>query len=401
MSATRVEKIKQWFRDRISIPLGVTIGISVLPVVLIGLFYALQNSRPAMDWATNYISAPIRGVFALISSIYPFAVMEVVATFAGVFFIYYVVRSIRVTSRRRGRFKLLCKRFLPVLIIICYVWAMFSWLWLVGYRSTGFAERYGFSNDGVYREDLFAVTQMFAERANELSEQMERDENGRYIADRRQMFADSVYVFDNIAEEFPSLQGRIFQPKSMLYSWLMSITGYSGMYFALTGEAMINTQMPGALMPHTVAHEHAHQLGIFAEEEANFVAILAGISSDNPAFQYAAYMAGLTRLLNALWESDDPTVSGPSEEWQLIMNNLSEYVHIDWQESSEFWATRTVANTGINFLDRFLTGVAETASDVVDAIYDGFLVAQGQELGLRSYGAFVDMLVEHYAPRVR
>ncbi|MCL2426458.1 MAG: DUF3810 domain-containing protein [Oscillospiraceae bacterium] len=401
MSVSRIEKIRSWFRENIRIPIGVTIGICIAPVILIGLFYALRSSRPVMDWATAYISAPIRGFFALLSSIYPFAVMEVVATFAGVFFIYYIVRSIRVTARRRGRWKLLGKRLLPVLVIICYIWAMFAWLWLVGYHATGFAERYEFSNDGVYREDLFAVTQMFADRASELAEQMERDENGRYIADRRQMFADSVYVFDNIAEEFPSLEGRLFVPKSMLYSWLMSITGYSGMYFALTGEAMINTQMPGAMMPHTVAHEHAHQLGIFAEDEANLVAILAGVSSDNPAFQYAAYMAGLTRLLNALWESDDPTVDGPSEEWQTVMDGLSEYIHIDWQESREFWATRTTANTGVNFLDRFLTSVAETASDVVDTIYEGFLVAQGQELGLRSYGAFVDMLVEYFAPRLR
>jgi len=353
-----------------------------------------------MDWAVTYISAPLRYVFALLSSIYPFAVIEVIATAAVIFIIYHIISSIRVTARRRNRFKLLCKRIIPVLVIICYAWAMVAWLWLVGYRATGFAERYEFSNDGVSRDDLFRVTQMFAERANELAELMERDEDGHYIADRRQMFADSVYVFDNISEEFPSLEGRLFVPKPMLYSWFMSITGYSGMYVALSGEAMINIQIPGASMPFTVAHEHAHHLGIFAEDEANLVAVLATVSSDNPVFQYAGYLAGLNSLLNALWHNEDPAISGPSPEWQTIMNSLSEYVLIDRRDHSEFWANTTTADTGIGFLDRILTGVAETASDVVDAIYDGFLIAQGQELGLRSYGAFVDMLVEYFAPRL-
>ena len=401
MSLTRREKIKEWFRKHVRIPLGVTIGVCVLPVVLIGLFYAFRPVRSVMDWAVAYISAPIRYLFALLSSIYPFAVMEILIALAVIFVIYYIVRSIRVTSRRRGRWKLLGKRLLPIVVAIFYAWAMFAWLWLSGYHATGFAERYGFTDEGISRDDLFAVTQMFAERANELAPQMERDEDGHHIVDRRQMFADSIYIFENIQEEFPSLEGRLFTPKPMLFSWLMSITGYSGMYFALTGEAMINVQMPGTFMPNTVAHEHAHQLGIFAEDEANFVGFLAGITSDNPVFQYSGYMAGLNRLLNALWESENPNESGPSEEWQIVMDSLSEYVRIDRRENAEFWATRTTANTGIGFLDRFLTGVAETTSNVVDAIYDNFLIAQGQELGLRSYGASVDLLVQYFAPRLR
>jgi len=396
MSLTKREQIKKWFRDHVRIPLGVTIAICVLPVIITALFYALRSSQETMDWVVHYVSAPIRSFLGLLSSIYPFAVMEILCTAAVIFFIYYIVKSIRDTSRRREKWKLLGKRLLPVLVVACYIWGLFCWLWSSGYHATGFAERYDFSDEGIAREDLFIVALYFAEKANELSDLVERDDDGRYIEDRRLMFSESTNIYRNISREFPSLQGKLYAPKSMLYSWLMSITGYSGMYFALTGEAMINTHPPGVYMPFTVAHEHAHQLSVFAEDEANFVGIAACVTSDNPTFEYAGYMAGLNYLLNALMRSDDSFSNVPSEEWLTVLSSLSLHVHMDRYENSQFWATRTTANTGVVFLDRVLTTVAETTNDAVNTIYDGFLKSQNQELGIRSYGACVDLLVEHF-----
>jgi len=159
---------------------------------------------------------------------------------------------------------------------------------------------------------------------------------------------------------------------------------------------MINTQPPVTFMPATVAHEHAHQLGVFAEDEANFVGILASVKSENPVFMYAGYMSGLSYLLNALSWPDNWFSSGPGEEWFIVSDSLSENVLRDREENFMFWSTRTTSNTGVNFIDNILTTVAETTSDAVNTIYDGFLKSQNQELGIRSYGACVDLLVEYF-----
>jgi len=396
MDLNGTEKKKSWFRKDIKIPIGVIIAICVFPVFITALFYALRPVRGVMDWVVTYISSPVKSFLGLLSSVYPFTVMEVACTAAVIFLIYYIVKVFRDSWRRREKWKLLGKRFLPILVIACYIWGLFCWLWNAGYYSTGFAERYGFSDEGIAYEDLTAVTRLFAEKANELSYLVERDDEGFYISDRRQMFDDSVYVYRNISQEFPSLNGRLYAPKSMMYSWLMSITGYSGMYFALTGEAMINTHPPGTFMPATVAHEHAHQLGVYAEDEASFVGILACITSENIVFEYAGYMSGLSYLLNAIMWSANPFASGPSDEWVEIMDSLSENVHRDRYENSIFWATRTTTNTGIAFVDRVLTTVAETANEAVNTVYDGFLRSQNQELGIKSYGACVDLLVQYF-----
>jgi len=400
MSLTRTEKIKEWFQTRFRIPLGVTITICVLPVVITALFYALRSTRGVMDWAVTYISMPVRSFLGLLSSVYPFSIMEIACTAAGIFLIYYIVQSIRSTSRRRNRWKLLGKKLLPILVVAFYIWGLFCWLWNSGYHATGFAEKNDFLNEGASTEELIAVTWLFADKVNELADLVERDDDGRYLADRSTMFAESTHIYRNISYEFPSLHGRLYAPKPMLYSWLMSITGYSGMYFALTGESMINTHPPGAFMPMTVAHEHAHQLGIFAEDEANFVGILACTKSGYVTFEYAGYMAGLNYLLNALL-SDSSHSSTALDEWTDIVNSLSANVARDRHESAVFWATRTTSNTGIDFFDRIFRSVAETTNDAVNTVYDGFLRSQNQELGIRSYGACVNLLIEYYIIEVR
>ena len=389
-TTTKTERLKEWFQTHIKIPRSVIIAICILPVILTALFYALRSYRGVMDWVVFYISQPVRSFFGLLSSLYPFSIMEIVSTALVVFLIYYVVKSVRDTSRRREKWKLLGKRLLPILIVACYLWCAFCWLWNSGYHSSGFAARSGFSGEGVSVSDLTAVTQLFADRACELSMLVERDEESRYISNRRVMFAESTRVYRNISGEFPSLGDRLYAPNAMIYSWLMSITGYSGFYFALTGEAMINTQTPGAFMPYSVAHEHAHQLGVFAEDEASFVGILACVTSENTTFEYAGYLSGLNYLLSALVTVDADAVNE-------IIEGLTAEVNTDRYENYIFWASRTTANTGVDFLDRFLSTVMETTSDAVNTAYDGFLRSQNQELGIKSYGACVDLLVEHFA----
>jgi len=395
MSLTKIEKFKQWFNSTVKIPRSAIIIICILPAVLTALYYSLRSLPYVMEWVSLYISLPVRNFFGLLSSIYPFSMMEVICTAAGIFLIYYIIKSIRETARRREKWKLLAKRLLPILVAALYVFSLFCWLWTGGYHAPGFAERYGFSNEGVALSDLASTAVMFAEKANELAPLMERDEDGHYIGNRREMFASSTSIYRGISEEFPSLGGRLYAPKSMFYSWFMSITGYSGMYFALTGEAMINTWPPLAFMPATVAHEHAHQLGIFAEDEANFAGILACITSGDIVFEYAGYMKGLNYLLGAL-SSETESVE-IREIYFRIFENMSDEVAADRRETFDFWASQKTVNTGIDLIDTVLTAVVEGTSDTVNTVYDNFLKSQSQELGLKSYGACVDLLVEYFA----
>jgi len=386
-----LDRSKKWYK-RIKLPLGVIIAVSILPAVIIALFYALRGNTGAMVWATTYISAPIRRFAGMLTSVYPFSMMEILIIIAALALIYFIVRTIMLTVRRRGKWKILGKRALMLVVTLAYVWGIFCWLWNVGYHAPGFAQRNGFTGQGINSQNLTAVTRIFAQRANELSLLVERDDNRNYVGDRRQIFAESIYVFDNISEEFPCLGGRIFRPKPMIFSFLMSRMGYGGVYFAITGEANINTQLPYMSMPVTVVHEHAHTLGVFAEDEANFVAILASITSENIIFEYSGYLFGLMHLMSVLQSAN-------AEAWQEISQSLYPELIRDWNEISEFWKSQRLVETGVGLLDRVLTNVTETMRDSVDSIYDAFLRANEQELGLLSYGAWVDLIIEYFVTR--
>lgn len=385
-------KIRNWTLPslkKIKLPLWLRISIPVLPVVFTILFYLLRSNSRVMGWFALNISAPIRNFLARISSVYPFSIMEILVVAAIIWAIYFIIKSFALSSRRSGKFKIFGRRMLTFATVIIYVWCIFIWLWNSGYFAPGFAERNGFSGQGVTVEELTSVTWHFAERANELAEQVDRDD-GRVVADRNDILDISTRAFRNVTSEFPCLEGRLFRPKPMLFSWLMSRTGYSGVYFALTGEANINSRVPIFMLPTIVTHEHAHHLGVFAEDEANFVAILAAITSGFTIFEYSGYLFGLMQLMR-------PLQTANPDAWSEINNFLSREVLGDWQENFDFWQAQRTVDTGIGFVDTALTALTEATREAVNTMYDSFLRANRQELGLQSYGAVVDLLVEYFA----
>jgi len=380
-------------RRAIRLPRGVYIFICILPVLSMALFYSLRNNILAMDWIAGTITAPIRGALGLFSSIYPYSLMEVLFVLGGIWLIYYLFKLIKTIIqfiKKRERASAIGKRLLTIIVVLLYCWSIFSWLWNSAYHAPGFADNHGFTGQSVTAENLKYVSMHFVKKANELAVLMPRDENGSVIGDRRELFAMSTEIYGQVFKTFPQLETRLYKPKPMMFSWLMSRTGYTGIYFAPTGESNINTRSPIFLMPATIAHELAHQCGVAREDEANFIGILACISSDNLAYEYAGYLMGLIYLRNALTMSS-------FTDWLEFDESMSDEVRSDLQANSAYWQRQKTVETGVVFIDNALTTVTTIVSETVNTAYDGFLKSQDQELGLMSYGACVDLLVEYFA----
>ena len=161
--------------------------------------------------------------------------------------------------------------------------------------------------------------------------------------------------------------------KPIFFSKLQSRMGFTGMYFPFTGEANVNVDAPAVLFPATVAHEMAHQRMVASELEANFVCVAACLSSDNVTYQYSGAMWGLIHLCNALYPVD-------RDGWyEITARYFTPELATDWNDNNSYWRN----------LDSQVEEVAEQA-------YDSFLKGNGQELGMRSYGACVDLLVAYY-----
>ena len=309
-----------------------------------------------------------------LSNLLPFSMAEVLYTVIILAAMILIVKMIQAVRKSQLKWKPLGIRLAALMLIPAFIITGYNWLWALGYYGTTFAERSGLKNQGVSVEDLTKVTAYFAEQASDLSVKMERDGEGHFI--ERGFWQDYEGLYDNLEAEFPFLATRPLRPKPMLYSKFMSLIGFTGFYFPFTGEANVNTDFPPALQPETISHELAHQRRVASEAEANFVGIAAAISSDKPVYQYSAYLSGLTHLSNALYKAD-------REAWAAISETLAPEIRIDWNDNSRYWA-------------QFESPVETVATTV----YDSYLKHNDQELGIKSYGACVDLLVEYYKNKI-
>ncbi|MDR1298886.1 MAG: DUF3810 domain-containing protein [Oscillospiraceae bacterium] len=348
---------------------------AAVPAALIGIYYLTRGSAGFMGAINRYAAAPLRSLLGKVSSALPFmSLAEAVCTAAVLWVIYHIIRTVTRAAHRRGWRAIAALRAYALALVALYVWAAFCWLWGVGYFSPGLAARIGADAGGVTAQQLAEAARLFADMANAASGGVKRDADGHFSEDVGDIISMSDGVFDILEGEIEELGGRQYRPKPMMYSRLYSRLGYTGFYFAFTGESNINTDAPRCLLPATVAHELAHQRGVFSEDEANFAGIAACVTSEIPAYRYSGALSGLMYLSSALRTAD-------AEEWDRVMSGLNAEVLLDWADNSEYWRAQR-ADTG--------------AGAVVSTIYDGFLKANGQPLGIKSYGACVNLIVHYF-----
>ena len=102
-------------------------------------------------------------------------------------------------------------------------------------------------------ETLARVTDLFAQNAARLSNQVARDDEGHFAEDRRDCLERGGAVYDNLTRKFPFLSMESVAAKPLLCSRLQSILGFTGIYSPFTGEANVNMDAPACLFPATIA----------------------------------------------------------------------------------------------------------------------------------------------------
>ena len=194
---------------------------------------------------------------------------------------------------------------------------------------------------------------------------------------KAQILSESRSVYGGVTELFPFLDFRDTEVKAVRCSRFMSIMGFTGVYFACTGESNVNVDSPACLLPSTIAHELAHQRGIAWEQECNFLGVLASVTSGLPDYVYSGWLLGFIHLGNALYETD------PEAYW-AIRNALPETVDADLRDNNAYW-------------DQFRDNVVEKVSDTV---YDAALKSYGDANGMKSYSMVVELLVAYYKDKI-
>lgn len=343
----------------------------------VALFFALRHDAGKMRFLSQRVVQPLHHVLARLTAHLPFSLAEwlYAAVIAGV--LVYIFSELLLLVRRPERLKRLYRLLVRLTALVLSVYALFCLMWGVYYYGDDFIARSGLELREISADELEITALYFAELLNEYSAQVPRDEAELCRTDRQAVLARSAGIFRAAEQDFPCLSGPEIPAKGMFFSRVLSIMDYTGFFCPFTAEASVSTDFPTAFFAATVAHELSHQRGVAKEQEANFVAVLASLKSGDPDYRYSACLFAYTHLASALAEVDPTALS-------MIDAGLCSSVKADLLENKRYWA-------------QFETPVQA----VTNTLYEGFLQSYEQALGVRSYGACVDLLVSYYKDAAR
>ena len=348
----------------------------ILPALLLALFRLVRGSRSFLNGWVFGVAAPMEQALGRFWALLPFSAAELLTALFLAGNLLWLMRLVWRGIRDR-RWRPALRRLLALAAAWLWLWCGLCWLWNAAYYADTFAQRAGLETGPYSVEELASVTAWFAQQAAGLSGQVARDEEGHFAERLEDCFAAGPEVYENLAREFPCLDIPAVRAKPLVCSRLQSILGFTGVYFPFTGEANVNVDAPACLVPATIAHEMSHQRMVASELEANFVGIAACVTSDNTVFQYSGFLMGLIQLCNALYSVD-------AQAWQEIAQTcFTDQLAADWNDNNAYWAA-----------------LESPVSDQAEQVYDSFLKGNDQELGIRSYGACVDLLVAYFGPKL-
>ncbi len=350
---------------RVCVVLFILAGVSLL------IYAAAMIWTPFADFFSRYPGSVIRGLLAHLTNWIPFSLAEAMLLFLPAAMFILIRTAIKYYSDSWHNTLVYLGILLSVAsLLITFLFCGFG----TGYYGSTLDQKLGLDRQEVSAEELKYTAAILSDA---VSEQADR------VVFRYQSFSVMPYsleemndkllaAYDTVSDQYsfiPRLRSRV---KPVVLSEPWSYTHITGVYTYFTGEANINVNFPDYTIPFTAAHELAHQRGIAREDEANFVAFLVCINSDDPYIRYSGYLNMYEYVANSLYSADP-------EAFRQVRNTLPAAVRQEMVAYSKFF-------------DKYRDNVV---ADVSEAVNDTYLKVQGTE-GTRSYGMVTDLAVAYY-----
>lgn len=352
----------------------------LIPVSLVIIFICKLS-----PFVAEYIFA--RGIYRVLAIIigsitrwFPFSVAELCLYLLPILTIYFLIRFVCNVFKAKGRrIVALVKGILNVLCVVSV--GIFSFVLLCGtnYYRYRFETYLDYKVEEYTKDDLYRLCDYLVEEVNKSRENVKLDDDGcmKLSYEDTDEFLDVAgQVMHDFAKDYPALRYSTGEVKSVLVARLMSYTETVGIYIPFTMEANVNLDPVSYNHPVDAVHELAHLRGIMLEDEANYVAYLACINSDEPDFVYSGYMLAYIYASNQLYNEDISL-------HDKVDKKLSDGVRKDLIANNEYWK-------------QFETPTGKKISEASNKVNNTYLNLNGQEEGTKSYGMIVDLLIAEY-----
>ena len=337
------------------------------------ILYLLFRRNPAFSDAFNYsISAALRASLGILTTWIPLSLAELLLLLLPL----WLFLLIRTASRHYVSSRHNATVYLGILLsILCTVAVLFVFTFAPGYYGRTLDEKLELPREKVSATELYDTAESLRAELVRLTPEIQFEEDGssRMPYGREEMNRKLLHAYEKLSDKYDFIHSFPSRVKPVLLSEAMSYTHITGVYTFFTGEANLNVRFPDYTLPFTAAHELAHQRGIAREDEANFVAYLVCMESDDPYLRYSGTLSLYEYVASALY-SADPTLYAQCNDL------LPKEVHAEELAFSRFF-------------DKYRENIV---AEVSEATNNAYLQSQGAPEGTRSYNLVVDLAVAHY-----
>lgn len=350
----------------------ICIAIYLGALLSLFLYVAFTLSQGFADAFNQSVASVGRRLLAYLFAWVPFSVAELLLCMIPVAIFLLIALAYRYfcsSNRRALTFAGILLSF-PALI-----WCLFVWNFAPGYYGTTLDEKLELDRQRVSASDLYATASILSDELWRLESEVVFLEDGSSLMpySYSEMNEKLLDAYENFVQDLDFVDHFYSKVKPVALSEPMSYTHITGVYSFFTGEANINVNFPDYTVPYTAAHELAHQRGIAREDEANFIAFLVCMESDDPYIRYSACLNVYEYVLSALGSADRA----------LYLQSYRELPSSVHKEEAAYSL----------FFEKYRDNVA---SDVSQSINNSYLQSQGADEGTRSYGMVVDLAVAYY-----
>ncbi len=351
------------------VPLIYKIFLYLAAVCLVIYFTAMAFPKFA-DFFNQYIGVWFRYLLAKLTNMLPFSLAEIMLLLSPILIALLICCFFKHRSKtpKATRISAVC-----MLSVISLFFSTFVLCLATGYQGTSLEQKLGLNAQELAPKDLYASSDYLLEMTNNLVPEIDFGEDGfskmpYNHSDMNKKLLDAYDIFCKDHKFISNFRTRL---KPVLISEAMSYAHITGIYSYFTGEANLNMNFPDYTIPYTAAHEMAHQRGISREDEANMIAFLVCIGSDDPYIQYSGYLNMYEYVSSALYKADKKLYREVrAKQLPQVRNEQIAYG---------------------KFFEKYADSVASQVSGTVNDVY---LMSQGTQ-GKKSYGLVVDLTVAY------
>lgn len=344
-------------------------------LIIIGLLLFVQMGVVRLlaqfpEFIENYYS---NGLYPILSKGFRYALGWLPFSFGDLMYAALIILGVREIIRLfKNRFRTFKSFFLNTLALASIIYGAFHVLWGMNYYRLPLHASLGIESEYT-TEELIDLTEKLIAKSNQLHTELAvNDSSGVvYAFAKANIYKKTLNGYVSLQSQFPTLEYPPKSIKTSLWTYPLSIMGYSGYLNPITNEAHVNGYIPMYRYPVVSCHEQAHQLGYAKENEANFVAVMATLSNEDPYFQYSGSIFALRYCLNDLYRRD-------AELGKKYRDTIRPGIFANYQESRDFWE-----------------GMENPLEPFFKYFYSGYLKANNQPDGLKSYSYMVALLVNY------